>query len=138
MARNAFSIASVNVTASSAPTSFVQRIRHLIEGARKTQRQIAVELGYGHPNIITVFNHGDTRVPVGKVACLARSLGADPGELLLLWLSDYEPALLKDIEAYLWFLCSPAERDWIEGQRQHFPDGLPAFEKIKRPEVAAA
>ena len=38
----------------------------------KTQREIALALGYDKPNIITMFKQGLTKIPLNKVAPLAR------------------------------------------------------------------
>lgn len=121
-----------------APTRFAQRIRDLIDASPKTQRQIAHEVGYAKPNIITMFKQGDTRVPVDKIGPLALSLDADAVELLHLWLPEYEPQMLATIERHLGLLLSPREQAWIEGLRRRFPEGLPSWEEVTRPASAAA
>lgn len=57
----------------------------------KTQRQIASEIGYDKPNIITMFKTGITRVPLGRVPRLAASLDLDAPKLVRLWFEQYEP-----------------------------------------------
>lgn len=59
----------------------------------KTQRQIAQEIGYENPNVITMFKQGKTRLPVYKVPVVASSLGVDPTDLLRIVLSEYEPEI---------------------------------------------
>jgi hypothetical protein len=111
---------------------FVRTISDLINASEKTQRQIAYEIGYDRPNIITMFKQGTTRLPVDKVALLAVSLNADPIELLRLWLEEYEPQMLAAIEQHQRLLLSAREREWIKESRQRFPDGLPPWSDIMR------
>lgn len=66
----------------------------------KAQREIAAEIGYDKPNVITMFKQGTTKVPMNKVALLAKSLGVDPLHLLRLVMSEYMPetwAIISDI-----------------------------------------
>lgn len=44
----------------------------------KTQRDVARELGYDKPNIISMFKRGEAKVPLAKVYRLARALNGDP------------------------------------------------------------
>ena len=109
---------------------FVQRIETLINASPKTQRQIAAELGYDKPNIITMFKQGTTRLPIGKVGLLAEVTHGDPVELVRLWLEEYEPDLLVTIETHQRMLLTKEEREWIAGLRQRFPEGLPAWSSV--------
>jgi len=115
---------------SSSAALIVQRIEALINGSWKTQRQLAAELGYDKPNIITMFKQGSTRLPAGKVALLAAATGGDPVELMRLWLEEYEPDLLAAIEQYQSLLLTMREREWIAGLRQRFPDGAPPWSAV--------
>ncbi len=103
--------------------AFVHHIGTLINAAEKTQRQIAYEIGYDKPNMITMFKQGITRVPAEKVAPLACALGEDPVCLLRLWLLEYEPDLLEAIEGHLGLLLTPEERSLISKLRQRPPEG---------------
>ena len=44
----------------------------------KTQREVARDLGYDKPNIISMFKHGEAKVPLGKIPALAESINGDP------------------------------------------------------------
>jgi transcriptional regulator with XRE-family HTH domain len=110
------------------PNRFVERLEQLIAASGKTQRQIAGELGYDRPNLITMFKQGITRVPGEKVAALAHSLGADEADLLRLWLETYAPELKQTIEGALGLALSENEKAWITGLRSLFGDGVPPFE----------
>ena len=79
---------------------FVDTIAPLIECSGLSQTEIARKLGYSNPNMITLFKTGRTRVPAGKVAPLAYLLDQDPGAMLRLWFSVYEPDVLPDLERH--------------------------------------
>src|SRR5579871_5258209 len=57
----------------------------------KNQRQIAHELGYAKPNIISMFKTGDTKVPIDKIPALARALNVDPAFLFRLAMEQFWP-----------------------------------------------
>ena len=41
---------------------FVRRIDEMINASGKTQRQIALELGYDRPNMVTMFKQGTKKI----------------------------------------------------------------------------
>lgn len=55
----------------------------------KSQREIAADLGYDRPNIMSMFKSGEAKVPLNKLPTLARSLGVDLGLLLRLGMEQY-------------------------------------------------
>lgn len=65
----------------------------------KTQRQIAAEIGYEKPNMISMFKRGEVRVPLDKIPALAKALEVDPGHLFRLALEQYWPGLRETIQA---------------------------------------
>lgn len=64
----------------------------------KSQREVAADVGYPNPNIITMLKNGATRVPINKVALLAKSLGVDQTFMLRLVMSEYMPETWEVIE----------------------------------------
>lgn len=64
----------------------------------KNQREIATDLGYTNPNVITMFKTGATKIPVNKVPALAKTLGVDPLFLLRAVMSEYMPETWEAIE----------------------------------------
>ncbi len=64
----------------------------------KTQRQISEECGFDNPNIITMFKQGNTKVPINRVASLAKALEVDPVHLLRLVMSECIPNLWEIVE----------------------------------------
>lgn len=58
---------------------------------RKNQREIASEIGYIKPNIISMFKRGEMKVPLEKIPALAKALEVDPSHLFRLALEQYWP-----------------------------------------------
>jgi hypothetical protein len=98
---------------------FAARLDVALTGSCLTQQEVALKLGYEHANIITMFKKGTTRVPLDKVAPLARALDLDPGELMREWFSTYYPDAVGAIEEHMGTLMSCAEKAWVRGLRRH-------------------
>lgn len=64
----------------------------------KTQRQISEECGFDNPNIITMFKLGQTKLPINRIALLAKALDVDPAYLLRLVMHEYIPESWEAIE----------------------------------------
>lgn len=73
-----------------------------INNSEKTQRQIALEIGYTKPNIITMFKQGATKLPLDKIGPLAKALEITPDELFFKVMTEYMP---ETFEALSPFLC---------------------------------
>lgn len=105
-----------------APRSFAKYLAHQIELSDKTQLEIAHEIGYEKPNIITMFKQGTTKVPINKVPMLAKALGLDPAHLLRLALREYAPEILDTIEEALGRAVTHNEFEIIEAVRNATDD----------------
>lgn len=79
-----------------------QYLTLLINNSEKTQRQIAQEIGYTKPNIITMFKQGLTKLPLEKIGPLANALEIAPDDLFFKVMSEYMP---ETFEALSPFLC---------------------------------
>jgi DNA-binding transcriptional regulator YdaS (Cro superfamily) len=66
-------------------------INGAIDLSDKTQRQITQEIGYENPNVLTMIKQGRTKLPINKVAAIARALGVDPANLLRIVMVEYMP-----------------------------------------------
>ena len=65
------------------------------------QTEIAEKLGYDKPNIITMFKQGKTKIPMNKIAPLAKVLGIDPVHLLRMAMLEYSPETWEVLESLL-------------------------------------
>jgi len=68
-----------------------QLIEKAIDESDKTQKEIAEELGYENPNIITMFKQGHTKVPLRTIGPLARAIGIDPAYFVRVAMKEYMP-----------------------------------------------
>lgn len=71
-----------------------------IAASGKLQREIAQDLGYDHPNVVTMIKQGKTKLPINKIGPIAKALDLDPMELLQIAMAEYMPDTwdaIKDI-----------------------------------------
>ncbi len=81
--------------------SVADYVTHQIVLSGKSQKDIAEELGYEKPNIITMFKQGKTKVPINKVPEFAKALGVDPIHFLRITLLEYAPSIWEVVEKLL-------------------------------------
>lgn len=81
--------------------SVAEFITRHIHVSGKSQVEIASELGYDKPNIITMFKQGRTRIPLNKVGPLAKALGIDPALLLKKIMGEYMPETFAALQSVL-------------------------------------
>lgn len=98
-------------------SKFSDYIASLIETADKSQRQIAADMGYERPNLITMFKQGSTKVPIEKIPALAKSLDVDPADLLRRAMLEYMPEALRVIQQTLGLTVTEHEFEIIEAVR---------------------
>lgn len=92
----------------------------------RTQRDVAADTGYANPNIMTMFKTGATKIPISKVAPLAKALGIDPAYFIRFVLSEYVPEMWSAIEDVLGKQMLLAEQDYaLIGLVNETAAGLP-------------
>jgi transcriptional regulator with XRE-family HTH domain len=96
--------------ADTAITSFLKRRIYALKDV-KTQREIAVQSGFESPNIISMFKHGHTKVPLDKVPALAKALDVNPGHLFRLALEQYWPGAEATIDEIFGRLATKNEEE---------------------------
>lgn len=74
---------------SSSPTA--ELLASAINASNLTQREIASQVGFNKPNIISMMKNGDARVPINRIPALARILDLDPKDFLLVAMAEYHP-----------------------------------------------
>ncbi len=84
----------------------------------KTQREVAEEVGFETPNVVTMLKQGQIKLPLNRVGPLARSLGVDAVYLLSLAMREYMPETFKAIEeAIQGVMLSEHEHAIVEAYR---------------------
>ena len=102
-------------------------LAELFDQSRKTQKEIAADLGYDHPNIISMFKHGLTRLPVEKVPAMADALGVSQRHLLRMVLAEYHPQMLAVIETLTGPMLTENEVELVATVRRLSGGRDPAF-----------
>jgi hypothetical protein len=100
-----------------ASPSVANYLTHQLRLCGKTQKQVAAEVGYEKPNIITMMKRGQTKVPLEKVPALARALGVDPVHFLRIAMLEYAPENWRVIEEAFGFVVTRHERELVETVR---------------------
>lgn len=106
-------------------SSFIERktvaeyLTDAIRHSGKTQKQIAEEIGYDNPNMITMLKQGVSPVPLKKVGPLACALNVDPVCFLRLVMLEYMPETFAAVEDVLEVpLLTKKEKRLIESFRK--------------------
>ena len=104
----------------------------------KTQREIAAEVGYEKPNMISMMKRGEVRIPQDKVLPLARALKVDPGHFLRLILLDQNPALRDVIDKVFGGIFTANQKAWMKAvQDISGDDDLPELTDELREKLAS-
>lgn len=84
--------------------------------SRKSQKDIAAEVGYSSANMISMFKTGTAKVPLEKTYLLARSLEVDPILVLRLALeqSSWSQGLKDSLDAILGNLTTTNEMEIVK------------------------
>ncbi|PLC44473.1 hypothetical protein C0Q88_07280 [Ralstonia pickettii] len=73
-------------------------VGHMLAISGKTQKELADELGFSTPNMVSMIKSGRAKVPIQKVGQLAKALNVDPVYFLQLVLREYQPETWEAIE----------------------------------------
>ena len=98
-----------------------------LDASKKKQKEIAREVGYDNPNILSMMKHGDTKVPFEKVPALAKALDVDVGHLMLLAIEQHWPGMLDVIKRIFGNVVSENEMALVAMLRRAFRDTDPVF-----------
>jgi len=104
-----------------------------IELSGKSQREVAREVGYNKPNVVSMMKQGQTKVPIEKAPLFARACGVDPAFFLRLVLEEYHEAAWETIRETLGEPLTKNEQDLLALYRRAAPNDemeiTPAREK---------
>lgn len=100
------------------PTPTVaEYLAHQLRICGKTQKQVAEEVGYPSPNIVTMMKRGHTKVPIDKAPAFARALGVDAAHFLRIVMAEYYPENWKVLQDTLGMIVTRNERELLEAVR---------------------
>jgi len=77
------------MTDTTSPTA--QMTADAIEASGKTQREIATEMGYDRPNVISMMKKVEMRVPLERIPAFASATGIEADVLLRTAMLEYMP-----------------------------------------------
>ena len=84
----------------------------------KSQREIAFEIGYDKPNLISMFKRGEAKVPIDKIPALANAIKVDPAFLFRLAMEQYWPDMNEAVASVFGAIVTRNERELLEKVRQ--------------------
>lgn len=73
-------------------------IRRKLDACSKSQVQIASEVGFRKPNVLSMIKSGRTPIPLSRIAALAHALDVDPKVLFTMCLREYKPGLYRTFQ----------------------------------------
>jgi len=91
----------------------------------KSQREIASEVGYERPNIISMIKRGETKLPLDKVPAFAKALHVDPAHLFRLALDQQLPEVAKIMHQVFGKTVSHNEFEIVQAFRKATKDADP-------------
>ena len=81
---------------------------------RKTQKELAREMGFLKPGMLSMIKTGATRIPFTKLPNVAAALGIDPALLIRTHLCETWPEFEDIVHEVFGGVLTETEREWIE------------------------
>lgn len=110
-----------------------RRLSKAIEASKLTQREISDKVGFKHASVIEMMKNGVTRVPLDRIPALARTLGIDERQFLILAIHEYHPGIHEVLVETLGLPLTDAELGIITMFRMaHMRDDIELSEPFKK------
>lgn len=77
--------------------SVAQFLHAMIEASDKLQQDIANDLGWEKPNMVSMLKLGKAKVPLNKSRALAKSIGFDERDFFFRCLEEYYPEIYTEV-----------------------------------------
>lgn len=119
-------------------SSIADIIGRALDDTGRTQKEVADELGYTTPNVISMFRQGKMKVPLEKVPALAYALEIDPRRLFLTAMREYAPATLGAIEQVFGSFPTQHERSILEFIRSRTNQADPPMRTARQRKLLVA
>ena len=91
----------VTPASASKPKNVAEYITWQINLCGKKQTQIAEEVGFEKPNVITMIKQGKTKVPINKIGKFAKALEVDPIFFMKMVFTEYMPDAMEAINSII-------------------------------------
>lgn len=89
------------LTISGKPGNVAEYLTAHINLSGKAQVEIAKDVGFPMPNMITMLKKNLTKLPIDKVGKMSKSLGLDPTHLYKMCMAEYYPDTWSVIQSFL-------------------------------------
>lgn len=107
------------LTVQGKPGNVAEYLMGQINLSGKSQAEIAREVGFAMPNMITMLKKNLTKLPIDKVGKMSKALGIDPVHLYKMCMSEYYPDTWVVVQGFLSQpLLTANELELIEVVRQ--------------------
>lgn len=108
-------------------------LRDAIENSPKTQREIARDAGFAHPNALSMMKTWETKVPINRTPALAAALKVDTKRFLQIAMREYHPEIWMTLQEFTLPSLSPIEEGILETYHIALIDyDIPWTDKLKR------
>ena len=87
-----------------------------------TDEQLAEELGFGKPGIITMMRRGQLKLPLQQIPAIARAVDVDPAFMLRMALAEYMPEVFEVMVETFGKPLTGNERIMVECYRRVSPN----------------
>jgi hypothetical protein len=95
--------------------SVAEYITLCLEASGRLQTEVAEDVGFDKPNVITMIKQGKTKLPLLKIGPMAQALRIDPVELFRITLNEYMPDTWEAIQDNIGLSgLTPSEREVID------------------------
>jgi transcriptional regulator with XRE-family HTH domain len=101
-----------------AQVSVAEYLDKAVDISGKTQREIAAEVGYAKPNVLSMMKQGQTKVPIGKIPAISKALGVDPVNFVRLAMTEYHPEVWDTLSDAFGEALSANERRLLDLYRE--------------------
>lgn len=113
------------------PITVAAFLTKMIELSGKSQREVAQDVGYTKPNVVSMMKQGQTKVPLEKAPLFAKACGVDPAAFTRLVMQEYWPDAWKALHETFGESLTTNERRLVEAYREICEGGdRPVDEKV--------
>jgi len=113
-------------------------IAQIIAMSGKTQVEIAQEVGFKKPNMLSMIKMGKTKLPLTKAPALADALGIDRKHLVMRCLREYHPDIVEVLEESGMHTVSDNEWEIVNAIREVSNDTDPGMNEDRHEALKAA
>lgn len=104
-------------------TTVAEYLSKAMDLSGKSQREIAREVGYPRPNIMSMMRLGQSKVPIERVPDIAKATGVDPATFMRIALQEYMPVVWETMKDLFGEPITAREKRWLDILRDFDPDG---------------